>query len=76
MKQVLNKTSQNAAVQNAFKNAVVKRFPKAAVISEPSTYILDQSYFYNSQYHLSGTSSVYRAELLAKDILAQFAKEK
>ena len=31
---------------------------------------------YNSQYHLSGTSSVYRAQLLAQYILAQLAKEK
>ncbi|MBQ7321639.1 MAG: leucine-rich repeat protein [Clostridia bacterium] len=76
MKQWLSKESQNPAVQNAFKNAVVRRFPKAAVISDPGTYVLDQSYFYNSQYHLSTQSSVYRAKLLAQDILAQFAKEK
>jgi len=76
MKQWVNKASQNPNVQNAFKNAVVRRFPKAAVISDPGTYILDQKYFYNSQYHLSGTSSVYRAQLLAQDILAQLAKEK
>ena len=76
MKQWVTKASQNVSTQQAFKNAVIKRFPKAAVISDPGTYILDQSYFYNSQYHLSGTSSVYRAQLLAKDIMAQLAKEK
>ena len=33
-------------------------------------------FFYNSYYHLSTESSIKRSELLAKDILAQFAKEK
>ncbi len=76
LKQALAKESQTAATQKAFKEAVIKAFPKATVISDPGTFVLDQSYFYNSYYHLSTASSVYRAELLAKDILAQFAKEK
>ncbi len=72
----LNKESQVASRQQAFKAGVIKAFPKATVISDPSTYIMDKKYFFNSYYHLSGSSSVIRAEMLAKDILAQFAKEK
>ena len=51
-------------------------FPKATVISDPGTFVLDKSWFYNSYYHLSTKASKQRAELLANDILAQFAKEK
>ena len=76
LKLALNKTSQTAATQKTFKETVIKTFPKATVISDPSTFVLDKSWFYNSYYHLSTTASKQRAELLAKDILAQFAKEK
>ena len=76
MKIALTKEGQDPATQAAFKEAVIKAFPKATVISDPGTFILDQSWFYNSYYHLSTTASKQRAELLAKDILAQFAKEK
>jgi hypothetical protein len=76
MRTVLNKFSQTVPVQTTYKDAVAKAFPKATVISEPGTYVLDPSWFYNSSYHLSTDGSVYRAELLAKDILVQLAKEK
>ena len=67
---------QTAAAQKKYTDAVAKAFPKATVISSQSTYVLEKDLFYNSVYHLSSTGSVYRAELLAADILAQFAKEK
>jgi len=76
LKLALTKEGQDPATQAAFKEAVIKAFPKATVISDPGTFVLDKSWFYNSYYHLSGTASRSRAELLAKDILAQFAKEK
>ena len=76
MRLYLNKLSQTAAVQNVYKNAVAKAFPKASVISDPSTYVMEKNWFYNSVYHLSTEGSVYRSKLLAADILAQFAREK
>lgn len=76
MKQAVVESYLTTAHLNKFKDTVVKTFPKATVISDPGTYILDKSWFYNSYYHLSTKTSVERAELLAKDILAQFAKEK
>ena len=76
MRIVLNKYSQTAAVQKTYKEAVVKAFPKATVISDPGTYVMESNWFYNSRYHLSTDGSVHRAKLLAKDILAQLAKEK
>ena len=76
LKLALTKEGQNPAVQAEFRAAVVRAFPKATVISDPGTFILDKSWFYNSYYHLSTPASKQRAELLAKDILAQFAKEK
>ena len=76
MKLALTKDSQSAETQAAFKAAVIEAFPKATVISDPGTFVLDKSWFYNSYYHLSTTASKQRAELLANDILAQFAKEK
>ena len=72
----LTKESQTVAGQMAYKNAVAKAFPKAVVISDPGTYIMEQNLFYNSRYHLSTDASIYRSKLLAQDILAQFAKEK
>lgn len=72
----LDRESQTAAGQLAYKNAVAKAFPKAVVISDPGTYIMEQNWFYNSRYHLSTEGSAHRAKLLAQDILAQFAKEK
>ena len=76
MKQAVKEAYLAQSHLDAFRAAVVKAFPKATVISDPGTYILDKSWFYNSYYHLSTESSIKRAELLAKDILAQFAKEK
>lgn len=76
MRLALNKNSQTASVQSAYKNAAIKAFPKAAVISDPGTYVMEKNWFYNSYYHLSTDGSVHRAKLLAADILAQFAKEK
>lgn len=75
LKLSLAKDSQTSSTQRAFKNAVVKAFPKATVISDPGTFVLEESWFYNSYYHLTSAGSVHRAKLLAKDILAQFAKE-
>ncbi len=76
MKQAVKEANLAQSHLDAFRAAVVKAFPKATVISEPGTFILDKSWFYNSYYHLSTETSIKRAELLAKDILAQFAKEK
>ena len=76
MRLFLTKESQSKQVQQIYKNAVAKAFPKAIVISDPGTYVLEQNWFYNSMYHLSTDGSVHRAKLLAADILAQFAKEK
>ena len=76
MKQAVVESNLSAAHLETFKEAVIDAFPKATVISDPGTFILDKSWFYNSYYHLSTETSVKRAELLAKDILAQFAKEK
>ena len=59
----------------AFKTAVMETFPKAAVISDPGTYIMDKKMFFNSAYHLTTAASKTRAEWLAQDILAQLAKE-
>lgn len=76
MKQAVKEANLAQSHLDAFREAVVKAFPKATVISEPGTFILDKSWFYNSYYHLSTESSIKRSELLAKDILAQLAKEK
>jgi hypothetical protein len=76
MKQAVKEANLAQSHLDAFRAAVVKAFPKATVISEPGTFILDKSWFYNSYYHLSTESSIKRSELLAKDILAQLAKEK
>ena len=76
MKLALNLASQTSDRQEEFKAAVIAAFPKATVISDPSTFIFDKNMFYNSYYHLSTTASKQRAELLAQDSLAQLAKEK
>ena len=59
----------------AFKAAVIETFPKAAVISDPGTYIMDKKLFYNSNYHLTTAASKDRSQLLAQEVLAQLAKE-
>ena len=38
-------------------------------------YVLDNNYFFNSVYHTNDQGAVVRTNQLAKDILAQFAKE-
>ena len=58
----------------AFKTAVMETFPKAEVISDPGTYMMDKKLFYNSNYHLTTAASKTRSELLAQEVLAQLSK--
>lgn len=74
MKINLNRESQGVARQTEYKNAVIKNI-HGTVISEPGTYVMDYQYFYNSIYHLNTVGSQLRTRWLAKDILAQLAKE-
>jgi len=76
MKQAIVKADRSEAHLQSFKTAVIKAFPKATVISDPGTFILNKNMFYNTHYHLSTAASKTRAEMLAEDILAQLAKEK
>lgn len=76
MKQAVTEEHLHEAYLQSFKAAVINAFPGAAVISDPAAYVLDKNMFYNSDYHLSTDASKVRAEMLAKDILAQFEKEK
>ena len=72
----LNAVSQTLDRQNEYKEAVAQAFPKAVVISDPGTFILEDKWFYNSIYHVTTAGAAHRTKLLAKDILAQLAKEK
>ena len=74
MKIDLNKASQGIERQTQYKNAVIKNI-HGTVISEPGTYVMDYKYFFNSIYHLNTEGSQLRTRWLAKDILAQLAKE-
>ena len=70
----LNKESQGLARQMDYKAAVIKNI-HGTVISDPGTYVMEYRYFYNSIYHLNTIGSQLRTRWLAKDILAQLAKE-
>ena len=70
----LNKVSQGLERQTEYKNAVIKNI-HGTVISDPGTYVMEYKYFYNSVYHLNTAGSQLRTRWLAKDILAQLAKE-
>ena len=70
----LNKVSQGIERQTDYKNAVIRNI-HGTVISDPGTYVMDYQYFYNSIYHLNTVGSQLRTRWLAKDILAQLAKE-
>lgn len=72
----LKGTSKTASVQDAFGNSVAEALKPDAVISKVSTYVMDTSYFYNSDFHLGTAGSKIRTSNLAADILAQFAAEK
>lgn len=74
-KDIIPKERREEAHLQAFREAVVKRFPKAVVISDPGDYIMEQKDFYNTCYHLTTAASLVRTELLAEDILAQLEKE-
>jgi hypothetical protein len=74
MKIDLNKASQGMARQTEYKNAVIKNI-HGTVISDPGTYVMDYKYFFNSVYHLNTAGSQLRTQWLAKDILAQLAKD-
>ena len=74
MKIDLNKASQGIARQTEYKNAVIRNI-HGTVISDPGTYVMDYKYFFNSIYHLNTAGSQLRTRWLAKDILAQLAKE-
>ena len=74
MKINLNKASQGIERQTEYKNAVIQNI-HGTVISEPGTYVMDYQYFFNSIYHLNTIGSQLRTRWLAKDILAQLAKE-
>ena len=75
-KDIILKERREEAHLQAFKTAVAETFPKAAVISDPGTYILEQKYFYNTCYHLTTAASKTRTKQLAEEILAQLEKEK
>jgi hypothetical protein len=70
----LNKESQGLARQMEYKAAVIRNI-HGTVISDPGTYVMDYKYFFNSIYHLNTAGSQLRTRWLAKDILAQLAKE-
>jgi len=72
----LNKASLTLELQTDYKEAVANAFPKAVVISDPGTFILEDKWMYNSGYHVTTAGAAHRTRLLAKDILAQLAKEK
>ena len=74
MKINLNEASQGIARQTEYKNAVIQNI-HGTVISEPGTYVMDHEYFFNSIYHLNTIGSQLRTRWLAKDILAQLAKD-
>ena len=74
MKIDLNKASQGIERQTEYKNAVIRNI-HGTVISDPGTYVMDYKYFFNSIYHLNTVGSQLRTRWLAKDILAQLAKE-
>lgn len=74
MKIDLNTASQGIDRQTAYKDAVIRNI-HGTVISEPGTYVMDHQYFFNSIYHLNTVGSQLRTRWLAKDILAQLAKE-
>lgn len=75
LKEAVVKSHRSKDHLQKFKAAVMETFPQAAVISDPGAFIMDKSLFYNSHYHLTTAASKTRAKMLAKDILAQFAKE-
>lgn len=75
MKISLRATEQTDASMVLYKQAVVKN-AHGTVISNPSTYVMDYKYFYNSIFHLNTEGSQIRTRNLAADLLAQFAKEK
>ena len=75
-KDIILKERREEAHLQAFKTAVAETFPKAAVVSDPGTYILEQKYFYNTCYHLTTAASKTRTKQLAEEILAQLEKEK
>lgn len=75
MKIALTKAEQTTAEQQKYKQAVIDHV-HGTVISDPSTYMMDYKYFYNSTHHLNTEGSQIRTTNLAKDLMAQFAKEK
>jgi hypothetical protein len=74
MKINLNQESQGIERQTDYKNAVIQNI-HGTVISDPGTYVMDYKYFFNSVYHLNTAGSQLRTQWLAKDILAQLAKD-
>ena len=67
--------SQTAAHQQRYKEEIARKW-HGTVISDPGTYLMDEKYFYNSIFHLNTEGSQVRTANLAKDLMAQFAKEK
>jgi len=72
---VVRAENQTNEYLQEFKATVSETFPKATVISDPGTFIMDNDMFYNSCYHLTTAASKIRSKMLAEDILAQFAME-
>jgi len=70
----INDNYRSFDVQSDF-CAEVERRLGVPVISHPSDYIYPGKYMYNSDHHVNIHGRTLRTEALAKDILAQWAKE-
>lgn len=64
-------TGDPAAGTAAYFRACLDAFD-CPVISDPSRYVLDSGWFYDSNFHLNSAGAVLRTCLLAEDLLAQF----
>ncbi len=73
--EAVNATSRTKAQQDKYMNAAAE-YIHATVISTPGDYIMENKYFFNSDYHLNTEGAVIRTNMLIRDIKAQFAKEK
>lgn len=65
-----------SAIQDSSQEALRQFFTRCnetfscPIISDPSRYILDSGWFYDSNFHLNTPGAVLRTQLLAEDILA------
>ena len=73
-KDACNATSKKPETHTAYLNKI-KSSLHITVISDPADYMLEQKYFYNSDYHPGVTGRAIRTERLIADLKAQLAKE-